>query len=69
MIRRVSNKPVNINSKKRIAIGFMLVAFAMVLLLFRVAWLQIVDADDLTERAIAQQTSDETIQAMLKRFA
>ena len=35
----------------------------MVLLAFRVAWIQVVDADELTEKAIDQQTSDIPIAA------
>ncbi len=50
-------------NKKRIVWGFVLIAVLMILLIFRVAWIQIVDADELTEKAIGQQTSDITIEA------
>ena len=55
--------PVSVLNKKRIAIGFVLIAVLMVLLLVRVAWIQIVDADELTQKAIDQQTSDIPISA------
>ena len=59
----MKNTPVKVINKKRIAIGFVIIAALMILLAFRVAWIQIVDADDLTEKAIGQQTSDITIEA------
>ena len=37
--------PVKMINKKRIALGFVIIAFLMALLAFRVAWIQIVDAD------------------------
>lgn len=55
--------PVKVINKKRIAIGFIVIAGLMILLAFRVAWIQIVDADELTEKAIGQQTSDIPIKA------
>ena len=54
---------VTVTNKKRIAIGFIIIAVLMVLLAFRVAWIQVVDADELTEKAIDQQTSDIPIAA------
>ena len=59
----MKNTPVKVINKKRIAFGFVIIAVLMILLAFRVAWIQIVDADELTEKAIGQQTSDITIEA------
>ena len=44
--------PVNVKNKRRIAIGFLVLAVLMLLLAFRVAWIQVVQADELTEKAI-----------------
>ena len=55
--------PVKMINKKRIALGFVIIAFLMALLAFRVAWIQIVDADELTQKAIDQQTRDITVEA------
>ena len=55
--------PVNLVHKRRVAVGFFIVALLMVALTFRVAWIQIVDAEEYTEKAILQQTNDTTIQA------
>ena len=55
--------PVGVKNKKRIAIGFVIIAIGMILLAFRVAWIQIVDADELTQKAINQQTKDVPIEA------
>ena len=55
--------PVSVKNKRRIAIGFTLIAVLMLLLAFRVAWIQVVQADELTEKAIEQQTSDIPIDA------
>ncbi len=55
--------PVGVKNKKRIAIGFIVLAVLMILLAFRVAWIQVVDADELTRKAIDQQTSDVPIEA------
>lgn len=57
------NTSVKLINKKRIVWGFVIIAVLMVLLIFRVAWIQIVDANELTEKAIGQQTSDITIEA------
>ena len=57
------NTPVTVKNKRRIAIGFMLLAVLMILLAFRVAWLQVVQADELTDKAISQQTQDIPIDA------
>ena len=54
---------VRVINKKRIGIGFIILAALMILLAFRVAWIQIVDADELTQKAIDQQTSDIPIEA------
>ncbi len=55
--------PVKVINKQRIAMGFMLIAILMILLAFRVAWIQIVDANELTQKAIDQQTKDITVEA------
>ncbi len=57
------NTPVAVKNKRRIAIGFMILAVLMILLAFRVAWLQVVQADELTDKAISQQTQDIPIDA------
>ena len=54
---------VSVKNKRRIAIGFLVIAVLMLLLTFRVAWIQVVQADELTEKAIQQQTSDIPIAA------
>ncbi len=54
---------VSVKNKRRIAIGFLVIAVLMLLLIFRVAWIQVVQADELTEKAIQQQTSDIPIAA------
>ena len=54
---------VSVTNKKRIAIGFVIIAVLMVLLAFRVAWIQVVNADEMTQKAIDQQTSDIPIEA------
>ena len=54
---------VGAKNKKRIAIGFIILAVLMILLAFRVAWIQVVNADELTRKAIDQQTSDVPIEA------
>ena len=54
---------VGVKNKKRIAIGFIILAVLMILLAFRVAWIQVVNADELTRKAIDQQTSDVPIEA------
>ena len=59
----MKNSPVKTINKQRIAFGFVIIAVLMILLAFRVAWIQIVDADELTEKAIGQQTSDITLEA------
>lgn len=54
---------VSVKNKRRIAIGFLVLALLMLLLAFRVAWIQVVQADELTEKAIQQQTRDIPIDA------
>lgn len=49
--------------KKRILIVFFVLALLMLLLCFRLAWIQVVKAEEYTEKAIAQQTSDIPIEA------
>ena len=54
---------VTVKNKKRIAIGFVILALLLVALTFRVGWHQIVNADELTEKAVEQQTQDVPIAA------
>ena len=54
---------VSLTNKKRIAIGFIIIAVLMVLLAFRVAWIQVVNANEMTQKAVDQQTSDIPIEA------
>ena len=53
---------VTVKHKRRIAVGFFLIAMLMTALMFRVAWIQIVDAEEYTQKAIAQQTKDTIIE-------
>ena len=52
---------VTVKHKRRIAIGFFIIALAMIALAFRVAWIQIVKAEEYTQKAIVQQTKDTVI--------
>ena len=52
-----------VKNRRRIAIGFTIISVLLIALLFRVAWIQIVDAEELTDKAIAQQTQDTPIEA------
>ncbi len=56
-------REVSRNNKKRVVVVFMILAALMFILLLRVAWLQIVRADELTELAVEQQTKDVPIEA------
>ena len=56
-------RTVTVKQKKRIALGFILLSLLLVGLTFRVGWHQIVKADELTEKAINQQTRDVPITA------
>lgn len=55
--------PVTIKHKRRIAIGFFLMSMLLLLLTFRVAWIQVVKGEEYTEKAITQQTSETPIEA------
>ena len=55
--------PVTNNHRRRVALGFALVALVLMLLAVRVAWIQVVRADELTQKAVAQQTKDIPIEA------
>ena len=55
--------PVGTKNKKRIALGFLIVAVLLLLLTFRVAYWPIIKGEWLTEKAIAQQTQDTPIEA------
>ena len=50
-------------NKKRIIITFGVVCLALVLLAFRLAWIQVVKAEEYSEIAIDQQTSDIPLEA------
>lgn len=54
---------VGVKNKKRIIIAFGIISALMVLLLFRVAWIQIVKADEYGAIAVNQQTSDIPLEA------
>ena len=56
-------KTVTVKNKKRIAIGFVLLSLLLVALTFRVGWHQIVNANELTDKAVEQQTRDVPIAA------
>ncbi len=53
----------SLQGKKRILFAFALIAVAMVLLLFRTAWIQVVKAEEYTDKAKDQQTSDIPVEA------
>ena len=50
-------------NRGRITLGFALIGILFILLSIRLAKIMIVDADDLTQKAISQQTMDATIEA------
>ena len=54
---------VTVKNRRRIAIGFIIIALLLIALVFRVAWIQIVDAEELSQKAIDQQTKDTPIEA------
>ncbi len=54
---------VTVKNRRRIALGFTLIALLLIALLFRVAWIQLVDAEELSNLAIEQQTKDTPIEA------
>ena len=56
-------RSVTILNKKRLVIAFIIFAAVMVLLCFRVGYIQIVKGDDYKRMAEAQQTEDAVIQA------
>ena len=53
---------VTVKHKRRIAVGFFIIAVLLILLTFRLAWIQIVDAEEYTQKAIDQQTRDTIIE-------
>ena len=55
--------PITLKNKRRVAIGFFIISALLIALTFRVAWIQIVDAEEYTEKAILQQTTDTPIEA------
>ncbi len=52
------NKKVSVTGKKRILFVFAFLSISMVLLLFRVAWIQVINGEEYTDLARDQQTSD-----------
>ena len=52
-----------VKNRRRIAVGFTIIALLLIALLFRVAWIQIVDAEELSQMAVDQQTKDTPIEA------
>lgn len=54
---------VTVKNRRRIALGFAILALLLIALVFRVAWIQIVDAEELSQKAIDQQTMDTPIEA------
>ena len=56
-------KSVTVKHKKRIVLGFLLLALLMTGLTFRIGWHQIVRAEELTQKARDQQTQDVPIAA------
>ncbi len=60
MIRKNSKK-VALQTKKRILITFLFLSLLMVAILFRTAWIQVVNAEKYTDMAKSQQTSDVPI--------
>ena len=51
------------NHKKRILIVFFILGLLLTMLCIKLAWIQVVKADEYTDKAIAQQTSDIPIEA------
>ncbi len=56
-------RPIDRKSKSRIIIFFGIFCIALLALCIRVGYLQIVNADELTKKAIIQQTNDEELEA------
>ena len=56
-------RKVSTENKKRILWVFLFLAALMLLVLFRTAWIQIVNADEYRDKAISQQTSDLPVQS------
>ena len=59
----MADPSVHVKNKRRVAIAFGVLMLLTVLLMLRMAWIQIVKADEYTEIAINQQTSDIPISA------
>ena len=57
------NKNVRQINRGRITLGFAIISVLFVVLSLRLAKIMIIDSDDLTQRAISQQTRDTTIEA------
>lgn len=50
-------------NKKRIILAFVIIMALFIILAFRTAWIQIVKADEYSQKAINQQTSDIPLEA------
>ena len=60
---RVNKTKVRMKNKKRIIIAFGIIMLLMLILSLRTAWIQVVRADEYSEKAINQQMSDIPIEA------
>ena len=54
---------VNIRDRKRLTIAFGLFCVALIILCLRMGYIQIVRGDELTRKAITQQTKDELVES------
>lgn len=52
---------VSVRGQKRILLVFAVLIFVLLILMFRTAWIQIVNGEEYTDRAVDQQTSDIAI--------
>ena len=59
----MSRPRITAKNKKRMALTFGLIMLSMSVLMLRMAWIQIVKAEEYTEKAISQQTSDIPLSA------
>ncbi len=60
---RVRSTDVNIRDRKRLTIAFGLFCVALIVLCLRMGYIQIVRGDELTRKAITQQTKDELVES------
>lgn len=57
------NNNIKYSNRVRVLVGFFFICAALLLLSIRLAQIMIVDSDELTKRAVSQQTRDSTIDA------